>query len=110
MGHGRSADGAVTAEVAAGGAIKDLWTDPRAMRLPSESLRDSVLEAIKAANEHLAEVLLEFQTGTVDIAGLLNKVELPPEMTKIMDDFNRRAGDIDYNMSVLRRKLDRQSP
>ena len=45
VGEGKSADGMVTATVAAGGVLKRVAIDPRAMRLPSETLGETVVEA-----------------------------------------------------------------
>jgi DNA-binding protein YbaB len=104
-GEGTSADGMVTAMVDAGGVLRDLNINPRALRLGSEALRDSILEAVQAAHQQLAETLRELMPtrGTVDIAGLMKKVELPGELRGIMDQLDRRVSDIGYEVDRLRR-------
>jgi DNA-binding protein YbaB len=97
-GEGASADGMVTAVVDSRGVLRDMTINPRALRLGSESVRDSVLEAVQAAHDHLSEVLRELMPtqGTVDVTGMLKKVELPAELRGIMDQLNQRASDVGY--------------
>ncbi|GIJ50605.1 hypothetical protein Val02_74910 [Virgisporangium aliadipatigenens] len=97
-GEGASADGMVTAVVDSRGVLRDMTINPRALRLGSESVRDSVLEAVQAAHDHLAEVLRELMPtqGAVDVTGMLKKVELPAELRGIMDQLNQRASDVGY--------------
>jgi DNA-binding protein YbaB len=106
VGEGQSADGMVSATVAAGGVLKRVAINPRAMRLSSEQLGESVVDAVTAANAELARALQSLGPGTVDVPALMQKVQLPPELRKVMDDFQKRASDIGYNLDKLRRDME----
>jgi len=106
VGEGKSADGMVTATVAAGGVLKRVAIDPRAMRLPSETLGESVVDAVAAANAELAKAMQSLGAGTVDVPALMQKLQLPPELRKVMEDFDKRASDIGYNLDKLRRDME----
>ncbi|MEU3165255.1 YbaB/EbfC family nucleoid-associated protein [Streptosporangium sp. NPDC006930] len=54
-GHGRAADGHVSVEVLASGALAALRIDPRALRLGSEALAEAILEASGEAVRDAAE-------------------------------------------------------
>jgi len=59
--EGEAADGLVVATVGPTGALTDLRLDPRAMRLDSQTLAESILEAARqatAASAEKAEALL----------------------------------------------------
>lgn len=50
-GHGRSADGRVEVVTTAYGRVREVVVDPRAMRLPSETLADKLLLALRRARQ-----------------------------------------------------------
>jgi len=106
VGEAKSADGMVTATVAAGGVLKRVAIDPRAMRLPSETLGESVVDAVTAANAELVKAMQSLGAGTVDVPALMQKLQLPPELRKVMEDFDKRASDIGYNLDKLRRDME----
>lgn len=110
VGTGDSKDGLVTATVTAGGVLQDLIINPRAMRLPSEALSESVKDAVRAANEHLAALLREISSATVDVNALMQQVQLPPELRRVMEQFDSRVSDIGFNLDKLRRDLERDRP
>ncbi len=58
-GEGTGADGLVTARVGAGGQVRDLEINPRAMRLNSHTLREEILAAIRAATANWTEAVQE---------------------------------------------------
>ncbi|RZU72197.1 DNA-binding protein YbaB [Micromonospora kangleipakensis] len=106
VGEGTSEDGLITARVGAGGAVQDLEINPRAMRLDSHTLRDSLLAAIRAATENWAEAVREATARPpVDPEQLLRDFGVGPELKSTMAQFSQRAADIEQNLAALRRDL-----
>lgn len=106
VGEGSSEDGLVTARVGAGGEVRDLEINPRAMRLDSHSLRDGILAAIRAATNDYAESIREATAlPPVDPEQLLRDFGVGPELKATMAQFSQRAADIERNLAILRRDL-----
>ncbi|MDZ5441154.1 YbaB/EbfC family nucleoid-associated protein [Micromonospora sp. 4G57] len=106
VGEGTSEDGLITARVGAGGAVQDLEINPRAMRLDSHTLRDSILAAIRAATANWAETVREATARPpVDPEQLLRDFGVGPELKSTMAQFSQRAADIEQNLAALRRDL-----
>ena len=106
VGEGTSEDGLITARVGAGGAVQDLEINPRAMRLDSHTLRDSIIAAIRTATANWAEGVQEATARPpVDPEQLLRDFGVGPELKATMAQFSQRAADIEQNLAALRRDL-----
>jgi DNA-binding protein YbaB len=105
VGTGRSEDGLVTVEVREG-VVYDLTLQPRAMRLDSQALRDSILQAIAAAMAHYTESVRAQAPGpSLDPERLLRDLGGEGQAGSLLGDFHRRVADIQYNLDQLRRDL-----
>jgi hypothetical protein len=105
VGTGRSEDGLVTVEVRAG-VVHDLELSPRAMRLDSQSLRESILQAIAAATADYTESVRALTPGpSLDPEKLLRELGTEGQAGSLLGDFHRRVADIQYNLDQLRRDL-----
>lgn len=106
VGEGTGADGLVTARVGAGGEVRDLEINPRAMRLDSFTLRDGILAAIRAATSDYAEsVRAATVLPPIDPQRLLRDLGLGTGAKATMAQFSERAADIERNLAALRRDL-----
>ena len=107
VGTGASEDGLVTVEVRAG-VVHDLTLSPRAMRLDSQSLRDSLLQAIAAAMADYTESVRAVAPGpSLDPEKLLRELGTEGQAGSLLGEFHRRVADIQYNLDQLRRDLKR---
>jgi DNA-binding protein YbaB len=68
-GHGASADGQVRVETEPGQVLASLHIAPRAMRLGSEALADAIMEAVRRAEEDLAERTFTQTRALFDLPG-----------------------------------------
>jgi len=108
-GTGEAAGGVVRATVGAGGNVRDLQLDPRAMRLPSQSLREALLEAIHLAEEDARQKTAELgEDLNRDTAQFVDAAGLRQEMDRLTAGFSRNLGDIQQNFEALMRKLARE--
>lgn len=106
VGEGTGADGLVTVRAGAGGMLQDLEIDPKAMRLPSQDLRDAILEAARNAAASYQEQLTEMlPTASTDVDKLLRDFGAGGHLGTVMADFKRQTSDIEYNLDKLRRDL-----
>ncbi|PWU44774.1 hypothetical protein DLE60_06715 [Micromonospora globispora] len=106
MGEGTSEDGLITARVGAGGEVRDLEINPRAMRLDSFNLRDGILAAIRAAASDYAEtVRAATALPPVDPEQLLRDFGMGAGTKATMAQFSERAADIERNLAALRKDL-----
>jgi DNA-binding protein YbaB len=73
-GWGEAAEGRVKVCVGPSGALKNVELDPRAMRLPSQDLAASILEAARAGQQAVAEQVRGIygpeSAGGIDIAAV----------------------------------------
>ena len=105
VGTGLSEDGLVTVEVREG-VVHDLELSPRAMRLDSQSLRDSILQAIAAATADYTESVRALAPGpSLYPDTLLRELGTEGQAGSLLGDFHRRVADIQYNLDQLRRDL-----
>ena len=104
--EGRSANDLIAVQMGAGGVIKDVTVDPRAMRLDSYTMRDSILEAVDQAHADLKEKTRELLVESIDVESLVGRVELPAELRGILDRFDKQAADFGDYFSKLRRDFD----
>ena len=105
VGTGRSEDGLVTVQVVAG-VVRDLELNPRAMRLDSQALRDSILQAIAAATADYTESVRALATpAALDPDQLLRELGGEGQWGSLLGDFHRRVEDIQHNLDLLRRDL-----
>jgi DNA-binding protein YbaB len=105
VGVGLSEDGLITVRVSAG-VVQDLEINPRAMRLDSQTLRDSVLQAIAAAMAEYTETLrARLPVPAFDPDQLLRDLGGAGQRGSMLGDFHRRVEDIQYNLDQLRRDL-----
>lgn len=107
VGVGLSEDGLITVRVSAG-VVRDLEINPRAMRLDSQTLRDSILQAIAAAMAEYTETVRALVPGPrIDPEQLLRDLGGAGQHGSMLGDFHRRVEDIQYNLDQLRRDLKR---
>jgi DNA-binding protein YbaB len=105
FGVGVSEDGLIRVRVGAG-VVQDLEINPRAMRLDSQALRDSVLQAIAAAMAEYTEALrARLPAPAFDPDQLLRDLGGAGQRGSMLGDFHRRVEDIQYNLDQLRRDL-----
>jgi DNA-binding protein YbaB len=105
VGRGVSEDGLVTVEVRSG-VVHDLELNPRALRLDSRSLRDSILQAIAAATADYTESVRALVPGpSLDPERLLHELGGEGQAGSMLGDFHRRVADLQYNLDRLRRDL-----
>ncbi|WP_326821118.1 YbaB/EbfC family nucleoid-associated protein [Streptosporangium sp. NBC_01756] len=65
-GRGEGANGQVTVEVLATGSLATLRIDPRAMRLGSEVLAETILEAVRQAEEDVTNQMTALTQPLID--------------------------------------------
>jgi len=106
QGVGEAAGGLVGATVAPGGVVKDLRLDPRAMRLDSHSLRESLLAAIATATTQASEQMAELSNNlTASTRQLADPTGLRQQLDQTMAEISRAAGTAQANLEVLVRKM-----
>lgn len=104
--EGVSEDGYVTVQVGMGGAVQGLTINPRAMRLDSLTLSETIMEAIAAGATAYAEAVRELTPNVpADPEKMLRDLGIGGQLNTVMEDFNRRMGDAQYNLDKLRRDL-----
>jgi DNA-binding protein YbaB len=107
-GHGSGADGFVRMTVDAGGVISELRLDPRAMRMPSESLSEAIMAAHRAASQNLQEQIQEATAELLgdSVASLLRGETSPEELLGgVRATAERRIDDAIADVERIRRGL-----
>ncbi|WP_165964654.1 YbaB/EbfC family nucleoid-associated protein [Actinomadura sp. KC216] len=112
VGRAESRDGRVRLGLAAEGAITELEIDPRAMRMASAELAETIVKASQDALQDLQrqarELTEDASVAPEDVADIVRDPQaLEQQMRQLHEGFERALGDSLKLMDDLHRKMGR---
>lgn len=111
VGEAASDDGRIRAECTVAAVPAKLEIDPRAMRLGSEALAETISAVIREASGDLRRKMHETMSQGFDGKGLQEGLnEARSRASEAMTAFQRAASDAQAQVEGLRRRLGEQGP
>lgn len=108
-GHAQSKDGFVSVTFTPNEGLRDLELNPRAMRMPSQDLAETIKETIHQATNDMQQKMnaaMSDAFGKFNPMDLISNPDLAPNQAKQMQEsLNKSANDALAGLEEIRRKL-----